>query len=134
MIGTKNTADRSLAVVDYALRRRFSFVDLEPGFKHPRFTEHIARLSRDLRSRVLNRIGQVNNMIREDLNLGTGFQIGHSYFCFNDAEGEKAEDWDAEAWIDNILQYDIFPLLREYWYDDSERLARAADTLGVELT
>jgi len=134
VIGTMNTADRSLAVVDYALRRRFSFVDLEPGFKHPRFVEHIASLPSDLRSRLLTRINQVNSMIREDLNLGAGFQVGHSYFCLNEVETEKDEGWDAEAWLSNILQYDVFPLLREYWYDDRERLARAADSLGVELS
>lgn len=131
LIGTMNTADRSLAVVDYALRRRFSFVDLDPGFGHAGFKEHLSGLPPDSFEGLLRQVKAVNKLIREDVNLGEGFQIGHSYFCRG--EGGAAEPWagDPDAWLRNIYQFEVFPLLREYWYDDQDRISQAAQILEL---
>jgi MoxR-like ATPase len=127
IIGTMNTADRSLAVVDYALRRRFAFIDLEPGFSQPAFVRKLVNLGADagLRDRIIKRIGGLNDRLRVDANLGEGFCIGHSYFC---QVGDGAAD---EGWYRRIVKNEIEPLIREYWYDQRDRvgeeLARLLD-------
>lgn len=82
IIGTMNTADRSLALVDYALRRRFAFVNLTPDFGD-RFSDYLLSkgITAKLVSHIQQKIASVNRWIREDDNLGLGFQIGHAYFC-----------------------------------------------------
>ncbi|MGI4735767.1 MAG: AAA family ATPase [Janthinobacterium lividum] len=113
VIGTMNTADRSLALVDYALRRRFTFVELEPHLdgKLAAYLQH-AGVPAGLAGTLLARVQQLNQQIGEDRNLGAGFQIGHSYFCVPLA-GETPE-----AWWQAIVAHDLAPLLREYWFDD----------------
>jgi 5-methylcytosine-specific restriction protein B len=126
VIGTMNTADRSLALVDYALRRRFAFFDLSPA-DAGRVNLHLERqnLSETLRPRLLKAWQAINQLIRLDPSLGDGFQIGHSYFCY---PPEGAD----EAWYAQILDYEIRPLLREYWFDNKEQLARAEQALTVD--
>lgn len=130
VIGTMNTADRSLAVVDYALRRRFSFIDLQPGFEHRRFREHLADLPPAVLEGLLSRVRTVNAQIREDTNLGAGFQIGHSYFCRGDPDVEPPWATGAEGWLREIFRFEVLPLLREYWYDDGARLEEVERLLG----
>ena len=114
IIGTMNTADRSLALVDYALRRRFAFVDLEPGFETDKFQSHVAKTwGEDFANTLCTRLLKVNQLLTKQ--LGPGFTIGHSYFC-NQAEPEQL----AQDWYDNIIQFELIPLLNEYWFDDSE--------------
>jgi len=118
IIGTMNTADRSLAIVDYALRRRFSFVDLKPNFSD-KFKKHLESeyVPEDLIKRIIEKITQLNEDISGDhKNLGSGFCIGHSFFCPN---GDIAE-YD-EAWFDMIIRREIAPLVREYWFDDENK-------------
>lgn len=117
IIGTMNTADRSLAMVDYALRRRFAFIDLGPGFAQPSFAEHLNALGVDavLRERIITRVERLNSRIREDSSLGNGFCVGHSYFC---QTAGAAADGD---WYKRIVRTEIGPLLREYWFDNQER-------------
>lgn len=129
VIGTMNTADRSLALVDYALRRRFSFVDLTPGFDHPRFERHLEAIQPAVRSDLLTRLRSLNRLITEDPSLGPGFQIGHSYFCHT----RTTPPWgdDAEALVRDVFRFEIVPLLREYWYDDGAQFEGALRILGV---
>jgi 5-methylcytosine-specific restriction protein B len=130
VIGTMNTADRSLAVVDYALRRRFSFVSLEPAFNDA-FRAHLRGAPEALVEDVIRKIGRLNELIRADPTLGHGFQIGHSYFCHSE---KTPPPWqhDAEAWVRDVLRFEIVPLLQEYWYDAPKSVAAAKGALGLE--
>ena len=94
IIGTMNTADRSLALVDYALRRRFAFFDVEPAFEHDGFVRRLASLAVEaaLRNRIVERFKLLNKRIVDDQNLGSGFRVGHSYFCHTDG-GTADEAW-----------------------------------------
>jgi MoxR-like ATPase len=129
LIGTMNTADRSLALVDYALRRRFAFLDVEPSFDSETFETHLVgrRVDRPLVARIRDRLRALNNDIVSDPNLGRGFSIGHSYFCAGPADGEPAE-----MWHERIVRYEIEPLLREYWPDSREKVEAAVDALLTE--
>ena len=111
ILGLMNTADRSLAMVDYALRRRFAFETLEPAFGKREFREYLLKVEVDsaLVDRICTNFSILNDKISEDKDLGKGFQIGHSYFV-------PEEDAD-EKWYENILETQIAPLLREYWFD-----------------
>lgn len=120
IIGTMNTADRSLAIVDYALRRRFAFVKLEPEFGAP-FREFLAQrnVSSDLIEDLCRALNQTNRKICDDVNLGNGFQIGHSFFC------QKNRDDDERAWLAQIVDFEIRPLLEELWFDDAAKVRDA---------
>jgi len=114
IIGTMNTADRSLAIVDYALRRRFAFITLQPDYGN-NFRSFLASkgLSAGMVEHICSAVTKVNNKIKEDINLGEGFQIGHSYFCtFTTNEDEN-------KWWNEILSFELKPLLEEIWFDDS---------------
>jgi len=116
IIGTMNTADRSLAMIDYALRRRFAFIALEPLF-NPKFIDFLMAkgISMLFAEEITSRIIALNNKILNDRNLGKGFQIGHSYFSnFN-------ENDDAQKWYKRVINLEIAPLLEEYWFDNEEK-------------
>jgi 5-methylcytosine-specific restriction protein B len=116
IIGLMNTADRSLAMVDYALRRRFAFVALEPAITSPKFAAFLSvkGVTSDLIDRLVDRITKLNTAIRADTkDLGPGFVIGHSFFC--PQETEVALD---ENWYRDVINGEIAPLLREYWPDE----------------
>lgn len=126
LIGLMNTADRSLAMVDYALRRRFAFITLTPAFETPIFRESLRGrgVPDAMIARILERVGRVNHDIRSDTkNLGPGFEIGHSYFCPASTVG------DAEAWYGAVIDEEIRPLLEEYWFDEADRVERAIGAL-----
>lgn len=115
LLGMMNTADRSLSLVDYALRRRFSFVSMEPQFGSSKFREHLASkgIPASLADQIVGRMGELNQEIGADrINLGPGFRIGHSFFC----PGEPVVD--ADRWYDWVVRTEIYPLLEEYWFDD----------------
>lgn len=119
IMGLMNTADRSLAVVDYALRRRFGFIDLKPNLASPRFDEHLRNLgiSDKLRGTLITAVQALNEEIVTDtINLGPGFAIGHSFFCSGPAEGEIEA-----AWYRRVVHTELLPLLREYWFDAPEK-------------
>lgn len=120
IIGMMNTADRSLAMIDYALRRRFSFVDMEPGFDTDGFKEYLNSKSSDTMNALVEEIKQLNDDIKEK--LGKGFCIGHSYFVFD----EPCSD----ALLKSIVNYDILPMLAEYWFDDEEQYEMWASRLN----
>lgn len=117
IIGMMNTADRSLAMIDYALRRRFSFFEIEPGFETEGFTNYREGLSNDSLNALIASVQQLNAEIRADKSLGKGFCIGHSYFC-----GRKYSDVSTDEWLHNIVEYDILPMLAEYWFDEEDKV------------
>lgn len=114
IIGMMNTADRSLAMIDYALRRRFSFIELEPGFDSEGFSKYQAWLNNDTLNKLVQKIRELNKEITADPSLGKGFCIGHSYFC--------GQSTCTDEWLSSIVEYDILPMLREYWFDESRKL------------
>lgn len=115
LIGTMNTADRSLAIVDYALRRRFAFVNLKPNYGDAfvRFLKDLG-LSMSIVNHIVSAVNKMNNEILADQNLGSGFLIGHSYFC--NVKGDEL------AWYNRIVQFEIKPLLEEIWFDNLEKV------------
>lgn len=114
IIGMMNTADRSLAMIDYALRRRFSFFDMEPGFDSEGFIHYQNGFANDIFNSLVERVKELNQEIMKDKSLGKGFCIGHSYFCNMDDCSEE--------WLKDIVDFDILPMLSEYWFDDSTKL------------
>lgn len=127
VIGTMNTADRSLAMVDYALRRRFAFATLEPALHRAEFRSWLTAQGAPgaLADRIANRVSKLNSEISADRDLGPGFRIGHSYFC---PTGLPA-DW--EAWYRDIIGAEIAPLLEEY-FDKPARVDELTDALLAE--
>jgi hypothetical protein len=119
LIGTMNTADRSLSLVDYALRRRFAFLTLDPGFETETFADHLGRhgLTPAHIDHIRGQMATLNEEIaRDDTNLGTGYRIGHSFFT------PTAPVSDFRKWFLSIVRYEILPLLEEYWIDDPKKL------------
>lgn len=115
IIGMMNTADRSLAMMDYALRRRFSFIDMEPGFDSNGFTELIS--GNEKMQKLVAAVKTLNKTVIEvDDSLGKGYVIGHSFFCGR---------LDAEE----IVQYDIGPTLKEYWFDNQSKAEKEINKL-----
>ena len=126
LIGTMNTADRSLSMVDYALRRRFSFIDLNPEFQSPNFISLLTRrgASEVLLSKISSRIGSLNESILEDTrNLGKGYRIGHSFFC------PESDTTASEDWYQDLIEFEIAPLLREYWMDNEAKAETEIENL-----
>ena len=116
LIGMMNTADRSLALIDYALRRRFSFFEMSPGFVTKGFRDYSAQYINDETFNALvDQLISLNKAISEDPALGPGFRIGHSYLCL-----QKGEIY-SEDWMHSVVTYDILPTLKEYWFDDTEK-------------
>ena len=120
VIATMNTADRSLAMVDYAMRRRFGFYELHPAFADQSFEDFLRSrgVSATLLKAIRERVAKVNQMIHDDPVLGSGYAIGHSFFC--DVPSTPTDDWLSE-----IIERDLEPLLREYWIDRPEVVERA---------
>lgn len=127
ILGMMNTADRSLSLVDYALRRRFAFVTLEPAFEASAFEGCLsaAGIPNELIEHIRKRMGELNDQIAADTaNLGPGFQIGHSFFVPGESFVYE------EGWLEQIVETEIQPLLSEYWFDDPKRAeARCAKLL-----
>lgn len=120
IIGTMNTADRGLIMLDYALRRRFAFITTEPAYRSTGFRALMAQSDNKKFNQIAKKICELNKEISEDEMLGPGFQVGHSYFCL----GRKVKDPDLE----HIIDYEIIPLLEEYWYDNPEKVEKWRDT------
>lgn len=116
IIGMMNTADRSLAIIDYALRRRFAFVEFEPGFETNGFIALQNQIGNEKYNKLVDQVKALNDYIAKDLSLGKGFRIGHSYLI-----PKKVSDVDNE-WLSDVVDYEIIPLLEEYWFDESQKL------------
>jgi 5-methylcytosine-specific restriction endonuclease McrBC GTP-binding regulatory subunit McrB len=124
ILGMMNTADRSLSLVDYALRRRFAFITLEPAFGSDRFRNHLLASGAEaaLADRLIRGMNELNASIADDkVNLGAGFRIGHSFFT---AAGAMDD-----AWLKMIVETEIRPLLEEYWFDDPDKARQWSERL-----
>ncbi len=127
LLGLMNTADRSLAVVDYALRRRFGFFELKPRFGSRKFRDHVLGMgvSEVRLSNIEEMIGSLNEAISEDQsNLGRGYCIGHSYFC-----APMDESLSEREWYEQIIRTEVLPLLEEYWFDAPLKVDKWRETL-----
>lgn len=121
IIGMMNTADRSLAMIDYALRRRFAFFKMKPGFDTAGFMTYQKEIGNAKFDKVIEAVKSLNDTILKDDSLGEGFCIGHSYFC-----NQESFDYD---WLRNVVLYDIMPMLEEYWFDNKETRNNEIDKL-----
>lgn len=124
IIGMMNTADRSLAFLDFALRRRFSFFKVSPAFNNKKFIQYQNKFNSDYLNKIINKIKILNKEINQDSSLGEGFEIGHSYFC--DLETASKEK------IKQIIKYDIIPMLEEYWFDNKKQITKWKKEFGVD--
>lgn len=127
IIGMMNTADRSLAVLDYALRRRFGFFEMTPGFKSEGFTRLQKEASNPMFDRLVATVVDLNKTIADDPALGHGFAIGHSFLS-----GPSGQDAD-EAWLYSVVEDELIPLLDEYWFDEPTRAAEWGERLRSAL-
>ena len=127
LIGLMNTADRSLSIVDYALRRRFAFMTLTPRFASDLFKNWLSErhMPDALVSLVSSRMSTLNAMISSDPLLGESYQVGHSFFC---PVGEDFSDLN-RVWYEGIVKTEIAPLLHEYWFDNPKRASEAEGAL-----
>lgn len=119
LIGLMNVADRSLAMVDYALRRRFAFITLLPQYESHLFQEWLLDrlLPKEIVDLITSRMSALNRAIKEDSLLGENYQIGHSYFC---PKGDNFAELDRD-WYTDIVETEIAPLLKEYWFDNAKK-------------
>ena len=121
IIGMMNTADRSLAMMDYALRRRFAFFEMEPGFQTDGFKKYQNELQSEKFNKLISCVEQLNDVISQDESLGDGFRIGHSYFC------DLKETSDQT--LSGIVEYELVPMLKEYWFDEPAKAQIWIDNL-----
>lgn len=123
LIGLMNLADRSLAMVDYALRRRFAFYTLEPKFEGAIYKKWLSdrSMSAPLIKTITDRMSELNKLIREDPLLGENYQVGHSYFC------PKGDNFEAlgDSWYRSKVITEVIPLLKEYWFDNPQKIEEA---------
>ncbi len=122
IIGMMNTADRSLAMIDYALRRRFSFYTISPAFDNLKFVEYQNTIVNPHFNNLINIVKQLNETIKNDSTLGKGFMIGHSYLT------ELSRDVTDEQ-LFNIVEYKLIPLIEEYWFDEESKVSQWSDLL-----
>ena len=115
IIGMMNTADRSLAMIDYALRRRFAFFDLRPAFQSDGFVKYQEYIGNHKFNSLISVVEKLNAEIGKDASLGDGFRIGHSYFCVD--EDVSIDD----DWLSAVVEYELIPLLNEYWFDEPSK-------------
>ena len=116
IIGMMNTADRGLALIDYALRRRFAFFEMRPALDHPGFLRHVEAVGSSRLETLVDVVRRLNQRIAEDEALGPGFQIGHSYMCLPAVGPENPAGTDAD--VTSVVRYELEPLVREYWFDN----------------
>lgn len=123
LIGMMNTADRSLAMLDYALRRRFAFFDLRPAFDAESFIAYQEGLNDEKFDKLISCVEKLNEAIASDESLGDGFCIGHSYFC------RMSPDDTTDEKLSEIVDYELVPMLREYWFDEPSKVDEWAGKL-----
>jgi 5-methylcytosine-specific restriction protein B len=121
IIGMMNTADRSLAMIDYALRRRFAFFELEPAFDSQGFTVLLDKADYSKLYALVEQVKALNEVISKDESLGPGFRIGHSYLC--------ADHEINDAWLESVIRFELIPLINEYWFDEQPKIDQWAKRL-----
>ena len=110
-----NTADRSLALMDYTLRRRFAFFDFAPAFSSEGFKNYLAEKNSPKLESLITVVESLNNTISSDESLGDGFRIGHSYFY--------TDDEITDEWLKSVVEYEVIPLIKEYWFDEPTKVS-----------
>lgn len=121
IIGMMNTADRSLALMDYALRRRFAFFDFAPAFSSEGFKNYLSEKDSPKLEKLIAAVESLNSTISTDELLGDGFRIGHSYFC--------TDDEITDEWLKSVVEYEVIPLIKEYWFDEPTKVRDWSATL-----
>jgi len=121
IIGMMNTADRSLAMLDYALRRRFAFFDIMPAFQSNGFRAYKKNIANEKFDKLIDAIEQLNEVIKTDETLGEGFCVGHSYFSTKAAVDDE--------WLKSVVEFELIPLLKEYWFDEPSKVRTWSQTL-----
>ena len=121
IIGMMNTADRSLAMLDYAMRRRFAFFEMPPAFASSGFQAYKAKINNIKFDRLIETVERLNEEITGDESLGEGFRIGHSYFCTNLTVNDE--------WLRSVVKFELIPLLKEYWFDEPSKVKDWSRTL-----
>lgn len=121
IIGMMNTADRSLALMDYALRRRFAFFGFAPAFASEGFKNYLTEKNSPKLEKLITAVESLNNTISADESLGDGFRIGHSYFC--------TDDEITDEWLKSVVEYEVIPLIKEYWFDEPTKVRDWSATL-----
>ncbi len=121
IIGMMNTADRSLAMLDYALRRRFAFFEITPAFASAGFRAYRMKINNQKFDRLIATVEQLNEIIGNDDSLGEGFCVGHSYFCTKTTINDE--------WMKSVVEYELIPLLKEYWFDEPAKVKDWSRTL-----
>jgi 5-methylcytosine-specific restriction protein B len=127
VVGTMNIADRSLALVDLALRRRFAFVSLEPrlGPAWRNWVVSACGVDEALASGIERRMAELNEQIAADARLGKQFRIGHSYVT----PVHRLDAGSTRRWFQQVVETEIGPLLEEYWFDSPEEARQATTRL-----
>ena len=127
VIGTMNIADRSLALVDLALRRRFAFIDLEPTLGEPwhDWVQSQCGIDSEILVEIEKRLIALNSEISADTGLGPQFRVGHSYVT--PPFGIPISD--AREWFRQVVDTEIGPLLDEYWFDALEKSRKARERM-----
>ena len=125
IVGTMNTADRSLALIDFAFRRRFAFASFEPklGDGWRDWVTEKCGIDSDLVNDIEQRINNLNSEIVGE--LGKDFQIGHSFVT----PASRIKEGSTKEWFRQIVETEIGPLLEEYWFDDSKKAKETKDKL-----
>ena len=123
IIGCMNTADRSLAIVDYALRRRFAFCLIQPEFNEAFQAFLAAKVGKENVEKMVKRVKRVNGMIQASPSLGKGLEIGHSYFC------QTEEIQDFETWWSDLCEYELFPYIQEICFDNDDLCSELCNML-----
>jgi 5-methylcytosine-specific restriction protein B len=127
IIGLMNTADRSLAMIDYALRRRFAFFEMEPAFDSVGFKAYLEKANHEKFTALTGQIKALNEFISKDEALGDGFRIGHSYLCKEDVKEIT------DGWLHTVVEYELIPMLNEYWFDERDKIRQWTDKLRGAL-
>ncbi len=107
IIATMNSTDKSIATIDIALRRRFTFLKMKPNI------DLVPKIAEELFKKLNEHISKT---INED------YQLGHSYFMNIDTEKE----------LEFVRKYKIKPLLEEYFYGDEDNYKEAIEILGLK--
>lgn len=125
IIGMMNTADRSLAMLDYALRRRFAFYEFAPAFQSAGFRAYRAKAGNPKFDKLIQVVEKLNEAISADESLGDGFRIGHSYFCTKTSINEE--------WMQSVVEFELIPLLKEYWFDEPVKVKDWSENLRCAI-
>lgn len=121
IIGMMNTADRSLAMIDYALRRRFAFFELDPAFDSDGFEAMVDEINNQKYKALIEQIKALNEFISKDESLGKGFRIGHSYLITDEEMSDE--------WLSSVIEFELLPLLDEYWFDEPSKIEQWSNKL-----